>query len=109
LTRRLVYSRKARADLEEILDFLGALDPRRALAYVEGIRLACRSLCENPDMGVSRADLRFGLRVFPYRRRIVIAYEVLPGRVRVLRILGAGRDYEAITGGSDKPGAPVRQ
>ena len=47
-------------------------------------------------MGVDRADIRTGLRVMPLWRRLVVAYQVEPDRVRVLRVFAAGQDYEAI-------------
>ena len=30
------------------------------------------------------------------RRRIVIAYRVLPNAIQIIRVLSAGRDYDAI-------------
>lgn len=47
-------------------------------------------------MGISRPDLRPGLYILPLWRRIVIAYELPPGRVDILRVFSGGQDYEAI-------------
>lgn len=47
-------------------------------------------------MGVERPDIRAGLRVMPLWRRLIVAYQVEPDRVRVLRVFAAGQDYEAI-------------
>jgi toxin ParE1/3/4 len=45
-----------------------------------------------------RPDLRRGVRIFPLWRRIVIAYDLPPGRVDILRLLLGGQAYEAIVG-----------
>jgi toxin ParE1/3/4 len=99
VTRKLVFSPHAVADLEEIFWFIAADNPGRAKTYVDEILKACRSLCETPLIGVDRSDLRPGVRILPFRRRIVIAYELPPNRVDVLRVFSGGQDYEAILGG----------
>lgn len=96
MTRRLVYASLAEDDLNQIFDFIAADNPRRALSYIEEIRQACRNLCETPMIGIDRSDLRPGIRILSLWRRVVVAYELPPDRVRVLRIFTAGRDYEAI-------------
>ncbi len=99
MKRKLVYSRQALGDLDEIFDFIAADNPRRAVTYIEEIRQACQGLCNTPRMGVDRPDLRPGLYILPLWRRIVIAYELPPDTVDVLRVFSGGRDYEAIMGG----------
>jgi toxin ParE1/3/4 len=50
-----------------------------------------------PESGRSRDDLRPGLRIIGFERRVVIAYMVLPdGDLEIGRIFYGGRDYEAI-------------
>jgi toxin ParE1/3/4 len=81
VTRQLVYTESAEADLDKIFDFIAVDNPRRARSYIEEIRQACRDLCKTPLIGVERADLRPGLRIFPLWRRIVIAYGSFEFRV----------------------------
>jgi toxin ParE1/3/4 len=92
----VVYSRKAKADLDEIFDFIASDNPRRARSYIGSIQRACRGLRVTPMMGVGRSDLRPGIRVLPLWRRIVIAYEVKDDRIEILRVFSAGQDYEAV-------------
>jgi toxin ParE1/3/4 len=47
---------------------------------------------------VSRNDLGPDIRILNLWRRIVVAYQVVPGRVEVLRVFSGGQDYEAILG-----------
>jgi len=96
--RALIYTGKAEADLDEIFDFIAADNPRRARTYIEDIRKACRTLCHTPLIGIERADLRPGLRIYPLWRRVIVAYELPPGELLVLRVFTGGRDYETIMG-----------
>lgn len=96
MTPTLIYSGLALADLDDIFDFIAADNPRRARTYIEDIRKACRDLCHSPLIGIERADLRPRLRVLPLWRRVIVAYELPPGELLVLRIFTGGRDYETI-------------
>lgn len=96
MSRELYYTPAARDDLEEIFWFIAADNPRRARSYIAEIEACCQKLCTSPEIGVSRPDLRPGLRVFPFHRRIIIAYELPEGRLDILRIFSSGRDYETI-------------
>jgi toxin ParE1/3/4 len=98
VTSNLVFSGPALDDLDEIFDFIAADNPRRARTYMEEIRQACRNLCKTPLIGIERADLRPGLRIFPLWRRVVVAYELPPDELLVLRVFTGGRDYETIMG-----------
>ena len=97
--RALVFTPAARSDLEDIFRFIAADNPRRARSYVGDIQQACRSLCDMPEMGLARSDLRPNLRVLPLWRRIVVAYEPSETRIDVLRVFSAGQDYETILTG----------
>lgn len=99
MTRVLVFTLAARADLEEIFWFIAADNPRRARSYIAEIEAACRTLCDMPQMGIERPDLRPALRILPLWRRIVVAYELQKDRVDVLRVFSSGQDYEAIIAG----------
>ena len=49
-----------------------------------------------PNAGHARDDLRPGLRLVAFERRVVIAYALRETRVDVLRILYRGRDVDAL-------------
>jgi toxin ParE1/3/4 len=98
VTRTLILSGAALADLDDIFDFIAADNPRRASTYIEDIRKACRDLCHSPLIGIERGDLRLGLRILPLWRRVIVAYELPPGELFVLHVFTGGRDYETIMG-----------
>jgi toxin ParE1/3/4 len=98
LSRELCFTPEALADLEGIFLFVAADSPIRARSYIEDIRSSCRKLTTSPLIGVDRSGLRTGLRILPLWRRIVVAYELPPDRVDILRIFSARQDYEALMG-----------
>jgi toxin ParE1/3/4 len=93
----LVYSGKALGDLESILRHIAEDSPATARLWVAAIEERCEKLRFFPEMGVERPDLAAGLRIFPFRRS-VIAYRILLGRIRIVRVLHGGQDYGALVG-----------
>jgi toxin ParE1/3/4 len=89
---KLTYTRAALSDLDAIGDFIAADSPTRALAYVEEIRSHCRRLCQHPHLGPAREGLGQGIRVLPFKRRVLIAYRVLPDAIRIVRVYYAGQE-----------------
>ena len=71
--------------------------PERAMAYIRRMRVYCETLASFPERGRRREDLRRGLWVIGFERRVVIAYTILDtGDIEIGRIFYGGRDYEAI-------------
>jgi toxin ParE1/3/4 len=61
------------------------------------MRVYCENLASFPERGRQRDDLRRGLWVIGFERRVVSAYTILDtGDVEIGRIFYGGRDYEAI-------------
>jgi toxin ParE1/3/4 len=103
MTERKLFLRPAAADdLTAIYDYIAEQSgsPERAIGYLRRIREWCDRLKEFPESGRARDDLRPGVRIITFERRVVIAYTILPsGSVEIGRVLYGGRDYEAIIGG----------
>jgi toxin ParE1/3/4 len=98
---KLIYRPRAAEDLEAIFQFIARDSPSRALHFVEGIERRCDLLRDAPEQGRARPDLRPGLRVVPYRRSVVITYQITGTLIEVLRIFYGGQDYEAIMRGAE--------
>lgn len=54
----------------------------------------CESLGMLPERGHRRDDLRPGLRVVGFKRRVTIAFEIAGQLVTILGIFYGGADYE---------------
>ncbi|CAN5221863.1 hypothetical protein BH09ACT1_BH09ACT1_17940 [soil metagenome] len=94
---RVVFSQEALEQLEELYDFISdAGSPHNAADYTESIVSFCESLADFPLQGTARDDLRPGLRIIGYRKRVVIAFAIVTDAVAIVGILYGGRDYEHI-------------
>jgi len=72
-----------------------ATSPEIAANYTGAIAKQCESLKTFPMRGTRRSDIRSGLRVFGFRRRVSIAFEVTGDVVTVLGIFYGGQDFDA--------------
>lgn len=89
----VVFAPEARDDILELYEYIAAqAGPGRALSYTERIVGYCRGLSMFPERGTRRDDLRPGLRVIGFERRVTIAFHVAADKVTIDRVLYAGRD-----------------
>jgi len=92
----LRFSPEADASLKSLYDYVETnANPKIARDYVNGIVDHCLGLRTFPMRGVARDDLRPGLRLTHYRKRVVIAYEVAAGMVSIINVFYGGREYSA--------------
>lgn len=93
--RRVVFSPEAQTDLETIYDFIAdAATPTVALNYLERLEGYCAGMAPGSERGHRRDDVRPGLRIVGFERRITIAFTISTEDVTILRIFYAGRDWE---------------
>ncbi len=97
----LVYRPAAVADLDGIYDYIAADHPDRALSFVAEIRARCRPLTEFPELGVARPDLGHEIRIYPMRRRVIVAYRYTTVQLVITRVFYGGQDYETILRSGD--------
>ena len=97
VAHEVIFAPEAEEDLVSLFDyiFLNA-SPDRAFAYVERIRSYCLALSTFSERGSRREDLRPGLRIIGFERRVTIAFHVTASRVVVDRVLYSGRNVTAI-------------
>lgn len=96
MTHSVVYSPEALGELKAILDYIADQSSTRvAEAYVQRITTFCSSLSTFPNRGALRDDLRPGLRIIGFERRVTITFEVSDQAVLILRVLYGGRDLDA--------------
>lgn len=97
MTRDVVFAPEAEDDLLQIYDFIAdRANLERAYAYVERIRSYCLAFDAFPERGVRRDELRPGLRIVGFERRVTIAFHITPVLVIIDRILYGGRDVEGL-------------
>src|SRR3979490_2834407 len=99
MAHKLIYRPRAEEDLEAIYRFIAQDSPARAFSFIAQIQERCDLLRDSPEQGRARPDLRPGLRVVPYGRSVVIAYQFTSDPIEVVRIFYGGQDYETIMSG----------
>jgi toxin ParE1/3/4 len=93
--REVVFAPEARDDLLELYDYIAAqAGPERARGYTERIVSYCRGFSTFPERGARRDDLRPGLRLIGFERRVTIAFHAAADKVTIDRILYGGRDLK---------------
>jgi toxin ParE1/3/4 len=95
------YSVRYASRAEEQLDSLAIYIEQRsseqiAVGFVNGIVDYCESLAGFPLRGIRRDDVRPGLRITNYRKRVVIAFDVDGRFVNILGIFYGGQNYEVL-------------
>ncbi len=93
--RAVVFSPEARRDLLDLYQTIAsAASPAVALAYIERIEGFCLHFDLASERGQRRDDIRPGLRVTGFERRITVAFTVGDGEVTMLRLFFGGRNWE---------------
>ncbi len=88
MAHRVVYSPEARQDLLQLYTYIaGHSGPERARMYAARIEAHCMGLADFPERGTRRDDLRLGLRIMGFERRVTIAFHLSSGTVIIDRVL----------------------
>lgn len=97
MTRRIVLSPAAQAQLDDLYDYIAdAASPAAALRFTDAILNQLEALRDFPNVGTARDDLLSGLRTMGFRRRVTIAFVAEPTEVLVVGLYYGGRDFEAL-------------
>lgn len=97
MTWVVIFAPEAEDDLLQLYDFIADQSgPDRAYSYAERIRSYCLAFETFPERGLRWDDLRPGLRLVGFARRVTIAFHLTPIAVIIDRILYGGRDAEGL-------------
>ena len=93
---RVVYAPEAEAQLVALyFHIAAAASPEIAANYTEAIVKQCESLKTFPSRGTRRDDIRPGLRMFGFRRRVTIVFDVTGKVVTIVGVFYGGQNIEA--------------
>ena len=93
MTHEVVFAPEAQDDLLQLYDFIAdRAGSSRARTYTDSILSYCLGFATFPERGTRRDDLRPGLRIVGFRRRVTIAFHIGQDRVTIDRVLYGGRD-----------------
>lgn len=95
IERKIVFAPEARDDLLALYDWISArAGPATALAYIERIEAYCLGFSAASERGHRRDDIRPGLRITGFERRVTVALTVDAKKVTILRLFYGGQDWE---------------
>ena len=94
--RAVVYAPEALQDLIDLYDRIaGCAAPAVAAGCLGRIGAFCANLPFASERGRRRDDIRPGLRIIGFERRVTIAFSVEERSVTILRLFYGGVDWEA--------------
>ena len=94
---RVIFEPSAEEHLDELFRYIESkAGTTVADSYVEAVIAFCEGLDMFPLRGVTRDDIRPGLRILGFRKRAVIAFAVRDEMVHIIGVFHGGRDYEQI-------------
>jgi toxin ParE1/3/4 len=91
---RVEFSAFVETDLLDILEYIAADNPSRAVSFVREIRAHCRMLGENPLLYRLRPEIAPDARLVAHRHYVIL-FRVAGDVVRVMRIVHGSRDLPA--------------
>ena len=96
---RIIFSPEADEQLVGLYNYIAdAASPEIAKRYTDSIVKYCENLHTFPIRGIQRDDVRPGLRITNFKKRVVIAFTVDQG-ARLVSILGlfyGGQDFKTV-------------
>lgn len=106
-TYRVAFAPEAEAQLISLYRYIaGAASPSIAKRFTDSIVAHCEGFVDMPLRGAPRDDIRRGLRVTSFRRRVVIAYAVNANAITILGMFYGGQDYENLLREEDQNNEP---
>ncbi len=108
MKRRIVqYSIRSEDDAARILETVEtAAGLTTALNYLRRLRDFCERLEFGAERGTRYNDIRHGLRIVGFERRVTVAFTVDEDRVTVLRLFYGGQDWKREFEGSAPSTSP---
>jgi plasmid stabilization system protein ParE len=93
---RIIYTPQAEDQLHALfIQIASVASPEIAANYTAAIMRQCESLNTFPARGSLRNDIRPGIRVFGFRRRVSIAFDIAEDVVTIHGIFYGGQNLEA--------------
>ncbi len=94
-SRRVEVSEEATRDLLDLYGWIArAAGPITAISYLERLEEYCRGFDLASERGHRRDDVRPGLRIVGFEKRVTIAFFVEDERVVLLRMFYGGQNWE---------------
>jgi toxin ParE1/3/4 len=92
----IIFTPEAETQMLRLFFYLAEVaSPEVASRFTGKIMAHCETLATFPERGTKRDDLRPGLRVFGFRKRVSIVFDVTEDNVTIHGIYYGGQNFEA--------------
>jgi toxin ParE1/3/4 len=93
--REVLFSPEAVGDIDRLYDWIASVAGTAvATRYIERIEAFCMGLDLASERGILRDDIRPGLRIVGFERRLTVAFSVDTYSVTIYRLLYGGQNWE---------------
>lgn len=93
----VIFTPEAQEQLAKLYRYIAAAaSPEIAAHYTDAIVTYCDGLQAFPHRGTRRDDIRPGLRITNYKKRVVIAFDVDAELVSIIGVFYGGQDFETV-------------
>jgi plasmid stabilization system protein ParE len=93
----VVFTPEAQQQLAAIYRHIAAAaSPAIAERYVSAVITYCEGLQIFPHRGACRDDIRPGLRITNYKKRVAIAFDVDAEKVSIIGVFYGGQEYNVV-------------
>jgi toxin ParE1/3/4 len=102
MRRQVLFAPEAQDDLLSLYSYIAERSgPSTAIGYINRIERYCLGFDLASERGTRRDDIRPGLRIVGFERRVTIAFHVEPNAVTIDRIFYVGRDVDRVLRGEE--------
>jgi toxin ParE1/3/4 len=95
--RQVLFAPEAEEDLQRLYEWIaeraGAI---AAIRFIDKVESFCSSFDLASERGQRRDDIRPGLRVAGFERRLTVAFVVDENSVTILRVFARGRNWQDV-------------
>jgi toxin ParE1/3/4 len=93
----VVFDRAAQDDLDDLFEWIADRSSvATAKRYTDRLRDYCLRFDAAPERGTRRDDLRPGVRIVGFERRVTVLFTVTDSNVVILRLFYGGQDFERL-------------
>ena len=97
MNRKVIFAPAAEADMLSLYDHIADRSGSvRAMGFIDRIETYCLGFAVAGERGTRRDDLRPGLRIVGFERRVTIAFHLDADTVVIDRVLYRGRDVAGV-------------
>ncbi len=95
MSRTVVFDPAAQDDLDDLFEWIAdRTGVATAKRYTDRLRAYCLRFDAVPERGMRRDDLRPGIRIVGFERRVTVMFTLTGAHVVILRLFYGGQDFE---------------